>query len=318
MTMKHLTRAEAAGLLLVRDDFCILTHRRPDGDTVGSAAALCLGLRKLGKNAHILINPDASTCQFNWLTEGLTADTAGERDTLVAVDVAAPEMLPRSFLPLAEKVELCIDHHGSAAPFAANTLVDGTSASCAELTLDVLTLLGIEMDREIAEAVYVGASTDTGCFRFANTTAHTFFVASLCARAGARIHRLNQELFETNSLAKLRLQAWITENLRIFGDGKFAVVAIPRAVEDLLGVTEDDASNISSFPRTVAGVCLAATLRQTKYGETKISVRAVPGYDAAALCEKFGGGGHKGAAGASSPLPLDEAARAVEEAMLAM
>ena len=318
MTMKHLTRAEAAGLLLVRDDFCILTHRRPDGDTVGSAAALCLGLRKLGKNAHILINPDASTCQFNWLMENLTTDVAEEGDTLVAVDVAAPEMLPRSFAPLADKVTLCIDHHGSATPFAANTLVDSTSASCAELTLDVLTLLGVEMDRDIAEAVYVGASTDTGCFRFANTTAHTFFVASLCARAGARIHKLNQELFETNSLAKLRLQAWITENLKIFGDGKFAVVAIPRAVEDLLGVTEDNVSNISSFPRTVAGVCLAATLRQTKSGETKISVRAVPGYDAAALCAIFGGGGHKGAAGASSSLPLQDAAKAVEDAMLEM
>jgi phosphoesterase RecJ-like protein len=86
----------------------------------------------------------------------------------------------------------------------------------------------------------------------------------------------------------------------------------------MLGVTEDDLGNISSFPRTVAGVCMAATLRQSKDGRTKISVRAVPGYDAAALCEKFGGGGHKGAAGGSSLLPLQEAAKAVEEAMLAM
>ena len=313
MMMKNLTRAEAAGFLLVHDNFRILTHRRPDGDTVGSAAALCRGLRMLGKQAWVLSDADAWDCKFNWLLEDLVCDEFADTDTVVSVDVAAEYMLSRE-----AKVVLSIDHHGSNEPYAENTLVDSTSASCAELVLDVLTMLGLEMDSKIAEAVYVGLATDTGCFRYANTNAHTFFVASLCARAGAPINALNQELFETNSLAKLRLQAWMVENLKLFGDGKFAVVAIPRAVEDMLGVTEDDLGNISSFPRTVAGVCMAATLRQSKDGRTKISVRAVPGYDAAALCEKFGGGGHKGAAGGSSLLPLQEAAKAVEEAMLAM
>ena len=313
MMMKNLTRAEAAGFLLVHDNFCILTHRRPDGDTVGSAAALCRGLRMLGKQAWVLCDADAWDCKCNWLLEGLTCEEISPAATVVAVDVAAEYMLSRE-----AKVALSIDHHGSNEPYAENTLVDSASASCAELVLDVLTMLGLEMDSKIAEAVYVGLATDTGCFRYANTNAHTFFVASLCARAGAPINALNQELFETNSLAKLRLQAWMVENMKLFGDGKFAVVAIPRAVEDMLGVTEDDLGNISSFPRTVAGVCMAATLRQSKDGRTKISVRAVPGYDAAALCEKFGGGGHKGAAGGSSLLPLQEAAKAVEEAMLAM
>ncbi len=316
--MKSLNRAEAAGFLLVHDDFCILTHRRPDGDTLGSAAALCLGLRQMGKKAHILTNPDAASSRLCWLLEGLTKEEAGENDTIVAVDVASPGMLPKSFAPLTERVGLRIDHHGSNTPFAAEELVDPTSASCAELICDVLTLLGIQMDKNIAEAVYVGASTDTGCFRFSNTTAHTFLVASLCAQAGAEIYRLNQELFETNTLSKLRMQAWIAENLKIFGDGKLAIVSIPRAVEDLIGVTEDDMDNISSFPRTVAGVCVAATLRQTKDGDVKISLRSIPGYDSAALCAKFGGGGHKGAAGASSHLPLAEAAKAVEEEMLRM
>jgi phosphoesterase RecJ-like protein len=172
------------------------------------------------------------------------------------------------------------------------------------------------MDKNIAEAVYVGMSTDTGCFRFANTTAHSFTVAAVCAKAGADIYGLNQQLFETNSLPKLRMHAWMIENMRLFDDGKLAVVAIPRAVEELLHVTDDDMDNISSYPRTVAGVRMAATLRQTKDGETKISVRAVPGYDAAAVCAYFGGGGHKGAAGASTHMGLEEAAKKVEELML--
>ena len=313
--MKSLNRAEAAGFLLVNDNFCILTHRRPDGDTVGSAAALCLGLRKLGKQAWVLKN-DEITDRFGWLVEGLTKEAVEEHDIVVSVDVASPGMLPKCFAPLAEKCRLRIDHHGSATSFTPEELVDADSASCAELVCDVLAILGVEMDKNIAEAVYVGMSTDTGCFRFANTTAHSFTVAAVCAKAGADIYGLNQQLFETNSLPKLRMHAWMIENMRLFDDGKLAVVAIPRAVEELLHVTDDDMDNISSYPRTVAGVRMAATLRQTKDGETKISVRAVPGYDAAAVCAYFGGGGHKGAAGASTHMGLEETAKKVEELML--
>ena len=315
--MKSLNRAEAAGFLLVNDNFCILTHRRPDGDTVGSAAALCLGLRKLGKQAWVLKN-DEITDRFGWLVEGLTKEAVEESDIVVSVDVASPGMLPKCFADLAEKCRLRIDHHGSATSFTPEELVDADSASCAELVCDVLAILGVEMDKNIAEAVYVGMSTDTGCFRFANTTAHSFTVAAVCAKAGADIYGLNQQLFETNSLPKLRMHAWMIENMRLFDDGKLAVVAIPRAVEELLHVTDDDMDNISSYPRTVAGVCMAATLRQTKDGETKISVRAVPGYDAAAVCAYFGGGGHKGAAGASTHMGLEEAAEKLEEIMLGM
>ena len=313
--MKTLTRSEAAEFLLQNDNFAILTHRKPDGDTLGSAAALCLGLRSLGKTAHILENPE-SGARLVFLSEGLTKEEAGEGDTVVAVDVAAPNMLPKCFARYEDRVQLRIDHHGSSTSFAERELVDSESASCAELIGDVLVELDVHLDRQIANALYVGISTDTGCFRYANTTAHTFRTAADCAEAGAEIFRLNQLLFETNSLAKLRMHAWIAENLRLFDGGKKAIVAIPRAVEELIGVTEEDMDNISSFPRTVEGVCLAATLRQTKDGITKISARAMPGYDAAAVCAHFGGGGHKGAAGGATPLSLEETAKQLEEIML--
>ena len=313
--MKTLTRSEAAEFLLQNDNFAILTHRKPDGDTLGSAAALCLGLRSLGKTAHILENPETGA-RLAFLVEDLTKEEAADGDTVIAVDVAAPNMLPKCFARYEDRVGLRIDHHGSSTPFAEAELVDGDSASCAELIGEVLGLLGVFLNRDIANALYVGISTDTGCFRYANTTAHTFQVAADCAEAGAEIFRLNQLLFETNSLAKLRMHAWIAENLRLFDGGKKAIVAIPRAVEELIGVTEEDMDNISSFPRTVEGVCLAVTLRQTKDGITKISARAVPGYDAAAVCAHFGGGGHKGAAGGATSLSLEETAKQLEEIML--
>jgi len=313
--MKILTRNETAQYLLSHDNFCILSHRRPDGDTIGSSAALCLGLRSLGKKAYVLWNEEVSP-RFAWLHEGLTKETEEEGDTIVSVDVASPGMLPKSFAHLLDKIDLRIDHHSSATSFTDFELVDGGSASCAELVWDVMEAAGVAMERNIAEAIYVGVSTDTGCFRYSNTTAHTFTVAAECATAGARIYELNQELFETNTLGKLKIQAWIVDHMQMLRDGEMAIVAIPKAVEEEIGVTQDDMDNISSFPRTVAGVCMAATLRETADGDTKISVRAVPGYDATRITEIFGGGGHKGAAGASIKMPIAEAVKAVEKTML--
>ena len=313
--MKILTRNETARFLLDHDNFTILSHRRPDGDTIGSSAALCLGLRQLGKTAYVLYNAEVSE-RFRWLHEGLTKEAVEEGDTIVSVDVASPGMLPRAFEHLLGNIALRIDHHGSATSFTEAELVDAHSASCAELVWDVLEAMNVRMDNAIAEAVYVGVSTDTGCFRYSNTTAHTFATAAQCSAAGARVYELNQELFETNTLGRLRMQAWIVDHMKLLRNGEMAIIAIPKEVEERIGVTEDDMDNISSFPRTVAGVRMAATLRETSDGDTKMSVRAVPGYDATAVTVKFGGGGHKGAAGASFKLALDKAAEEVEKVML--
>lgn len=313
--MKTLTRNETAEYLLSHDHFVILTHVRPDGDTIGSSAALCLGLRKLGKTAHVLENKGVST-RFAWLHQGLTVEAPQPQDCIVSVDVASPSMLPEEFQPLLGKIHLRIDHHGSATSFTDAELVDPASASCAEIVYDVLTCMGVAMDEAIANAIYVGTSTDTGCFRYANTTDHTFLTAAACARAGAKVFQLNQELFETNTLARLRMQGWIVDNMKMVKDGTMAVCAIPKTVETEMGVTGDDMDNISSFPRTVAGVCVAATLREAEDGIVKLSVRAVPGYDATKVTVRFGGGGHKGAAGGILHMGLEEAALAVEAAML--
>lgn len=312
MTM---TRTEVAAWLKSQDNYAILTHRRPDGDTLGTAAALCRILRALGKTAHILENPEI-TSRFVWLHDGLTKQNAETGDTLVSVDVASPQMLPQCFQKYLGSISLRIDHHASATSFTERELVDGHSGACAEIVWDIARELGVEMDAETADAVYVAVSTDTGCFRFANTTAHTFTVAADCAQAGARVFQLNQEIFETNTLSKLRMQAWIVEHMQLLPGKHLAIVAIPRAVEEELGVTDDDMDNISNFPRTVAGVRMAATLRQTREGDCKLSVRAVPGWDATRITEAFGGGGHKGAAGASMKLPLEEAVKAVKTEML--
>ena len=312
--MSSLTRNETARWLQAHDSFLILTHKRPDGDTIGSAAALCLGLRQLGKTAHVLRNMEV-TEKYLHLHADLAKDCPEDGDVLGAVDTAAPQLLPEVYSHLAKSVRLRIDHHGSDTPFAPLQLVDATAGACGEIIYDVLTEMGVPLDKRMAEALYTAVSTDTGCFRYANTTAHTFRTAAACCDAGGDLQAINQAIFDTNSFSRLRLQSWITENIRFRCGGQVAVCALPAQVERDLGLTEDDLENVSGFPRSIEGVKVAATLRQTGDGCVKISVRALPGYDAAQVCAAFGGGGHKGAAGATLKAELEEAATMVSMEM---
>ena len=309
-----MTRNEAAQFLLERDHFAIVTHRRPDGDTLGSAAVLCRGLRQLGKTAHILENPEI-TEKYAPLHRGLTKTWAEAGDTVVCVDVASPNMLGAHFAPLQERIRLRIDHHGSATPFAPYELVEPKTAACGEIVYGVLQEMGAVLDAPMADALYTAVSTDTGCFRYANTTADTLRVAADCKEAGADTFGLTQILFETNSLARLKVQSYMLEHAVFLQDGKAVICTLPKAVEMACGASEDDLDSISGVPRTIEGVKLAVTIRQEGTDGVKMSVRAVPGQDAAALCAKFGGGGHKGAAGASMKMSMDEAVEAVKAAM---
>ena len=310
--MATMTRFEVAKWLDKQDNYVILTHRRPDGDTIGSAAALCLGLRQLGKTAHVLVNAEV-TPKYAHLLEGLTKVEAWAGDTIVSVDVASFNMLPECYQKYS--IALRIDHHGGAQSFTENELVDPEASACGDIIYDILMSLYLDLDAPIANALYTAVSTDTGCFRYANTNSHAFAVAAACAWASPDIFKINQVLFETTTLARLKVQSYLVENAQFLQDGKVAICPLPRKVEQELGATEDDLENISGFPRSIEGVKLAVTLREDPTGRVKISARAVPGCDASALCAQFGGGGHKGAAGASMDLPLEEAVAAVIAAL---
>lgn len=313
--MKTLTRSEAAAFLARQDRFAIITHAGPDGDTVGSAAGLCRGLRQAGKTAHILRNSQIPE-KYLYLVEDLVKEDAAPGDVIVSVDVPAGHMLSEDSRHLAEKVDLRIDHHATSTAFAALELVDSAAAACSEIVYELLMLLGVTLDVPMANALFTAVSTDTGCFRYANTSSRSFALASACAAVSPDIFRICQELFDTVTLGRLRLQNWVVENMHTLQGGKILVCGIPADLEEKLGLTEEDMGNLSGFLRSIEGVKIAATVRQDDQGHTGISVRAVPGYDAAAICAKFGGGGHKGAAGAGMEnVTLEEAVNTVMAAM---
>ena len=310
--MATMNRTEVAKWLAEHDNFVILTHRRPDGDTVGSAAALCLGLRQLGKTAHVLVNAEV-TPKYTHLLDGLTKVEAWAGDTVICVDVASFNMLPEYYQKYT--IALRIDHHGGSQSFTENELVDPDASACGDIIYDILMALYLDLDTPIANALYTAVSTDTGCFRYANTNSHAFAVAAACAWTSPDIFKINQALFDTISLARLKVQAYLVAHTQFLQSGKVAICPLPRQVEQELGATEDDLENISGFPRSIEGVKLAVTLREEPSGRIKISARAVPGCDAAALCAQFGGGGHTGAAGANMDCTMEDAVNQIISAL---
>lgn len=306
-----MTRNECAAWLQSHDNFCILTHARPDGDTIGSATALCVGLRQLGKTAHVLNNTEASPFLCRCLL-GLTVEKPESTDTLISVDVASPHLLPPVYQQYLGRIAMRIDHHATATSFTAEEYVDASYAACGEIIYELLMEMGAEMTKELAWRLYIAISTDTGCFRYSNTTAHTYRVAAACAETGADLYPITQELFDTTSISELKLQNWIVEHAQFLCGGKAAICGIPAEME--ANVSREDLEGMSGFLRSIEGVCISATLREIEDG-CKVSVRAVPGFDAAAICKKLGGGGHKGAAGANLALPMEPALKVVTAAL---
>lgn len=293
----------------------MLTHRRPDGDTIGSAVALCRGLRALGKTAYVLENPQF-TPKFRPYLDGLTVETVPKNAVLVAVDIAAEQQLSLSAIDYVNQITLFLDHHESRGEFARMGYVDASRAACGEIILDVLRALNAPIDRAAAEALYVALSTDTGCFRYSNTTADTLRAAAFCKDCGADTFALNRIFFMTKRRARLRLEAYLTETTAFFADGRVAVSALPDSVRAELGIVEDDIDDISGFGREIEGVEIAVMLRN-EGKNTKLSVRSSPAYNSAAICARLGGGGHRAAAGATVAGDMEAAKAAVLQAIAA-
>ncbi|MBQ9967722.1 MAG: DHH family phosphoesterase [Oscillospiraceae bacterium] len=305
---------ELAKWLLEHDDYLILTHRRPDGDATGSAIALCLGLRAVGKTAHIWANPQF-TPRYAERLDGLLTDTVTDETTVISVDMATEGLLPINGDRFEGKTRLSIDHHPSNTGYAAHTFLRSDSAACGEIVWELLEELGVTPTKEMAEAVYIAVSTDTGCFRFANTTARTFMTAAKAVEHGADIAPINRALFEIKSRGRLQLESRLMANMEFFADGTVAIACLPQTWVEELEVTEDDLDSISGFPRTVDGVQVSVLIRDSEPGRAKMSVRTAAGFDASRYCGYLGGGGHKAAAGCSVEGTLMDGKRAIMDVL---
>ncbi len=309
-----MTPKETAAFLKAHDRYLILTHVRPDGDTIGCAAGLCRALRLAGKEAFVLKNPEA-TSLFTPYLEGLLAPEGYEPGTVVSVDMAARGLFPDNAKQYLERVDLAIDHHPSQEFFAQHTCLDAGRAACGELMYDIVQLLG-EITPEIGEALYVAVSTDCGCFVYSNTTPATHRVAAALMESGFDPYPVNRRHFRTKSFKRLKIEGLLASGMELRDGGETALVFLTLDMLAQVGADERDIDDISAFVGQVEGVKTGVTLRELRPGVCKLSLRTDPGdLNASAVCGLLGGGGHAAAAGATVEGTMAQARKAVLEAI---
>nr|WP_317322969.1 DHH family phosphoesterase [uncultured Flavonifractor sp.] len=291
-----MTVTEAAVWLREHDRYLILTHKRPDGDTIGCAAALCRGLRAMGKTAHICPGT-GETHLFTPYLEGLLAPEGYEPERVISVDIAARSLFTKAGQPWLERgVDLAIDHHPSQEFFAKETCLDAGRAACGEIIYDILAELG-QVTAETAAPLYVAVSTDTGCFQYGNTTADTHRVAAALMATGLDVFPLNKRHFRTKTWARLQVERLIVERMRRYENGTIAVAPVSLSLMEEAGATEEDMEDIAAFLGQIEGVVTSVTIRELAEGGCKLSVRTSGGLNATRVCGLLGGGGHAAAAG---------------------
>jgi phosphoesterase RecJ-like protein len=216
---------------------------------------------------------------------------------IVAVDVAAVDLLGDKLLPYAQKTDLCIDHHGSNEHYAKFTFADANAAAACEVITEIVSILNVDIDKDIANCLYSGIATDTGCFRYSNTTSKTLLTAARLVGLGAESAKLNKLLFETVSKERLELEKMALESLEYHCSGNVALMVISSEMLKKSGATESETEGIPAIPARIAGVKAGITLREKEKGLYRISVRTSPEIDASKICSLLGGGGHLCAAG---------------------
>lgn len=305
----ELNLVQACELLLSAEDILLLAHRSPDGDTLGSCFALCYALAGSGKRVRIAC-ADPFPKKYDYFTAG-AAFPDFEPRFVAAIDVADDKLLG-SLQEKYPRVDLCIDHHPSNTGYAENRLLDPRQAATAQLCFLLLREMQLPITPLIADCLFTGLTTDTGCFRYASVTAYTHRIAAELIALGANAAEINRRMFETKTPARLSLERQAMRSLEYAFNGSCALIAISLQDWEQAGATEEDFEGIAALPRQIEGVLAGITLREKPEG-WKVSLRTQHAVNASAICAQFGGGGHQLAAGCmiAGPLP------AVREQLLA-
>ena len=304
-----LTVQETAALLKTFDNVLILTHVRPDGDTVGCAAALCAALRALGKTAYLLPNPGLtdSTAPYFRPYEA-PADFTPYK--VVSTDIATLGLLPDNARLYADRIDLAIDHHPSFEHFGRENIVRSEAAACGELMYSIVSELG-PITAEIALPLYVAVSTDTGGFIYGNTTSNTHAVAAALMNTGIDYQTVNKAFFRTKSRKRMQLEGAMLSSAEFYDNNRVAVLSVPMALMERFAATESDAEDLSSLGPQIEGVDCAITMRELRPDVWKMSVRTGSRINATEVCRILGGGGHAAAAGCTVEAPWAESKRRI-------
>lgn len=313
----ELTLRQTVKFLKNHDNYVILTHSSPDGDTLGAAYALYYGLKETGKEAAVIC-PDIIPSKYDYFVCE-TDHIAKEKATVIAVDVADKKLLGSLEEEFGDKVVLNIDHHISNVRYAENLcLVSDACATC-EIIYDILCMMKVSINNTTAKALYTGIATDTGCFKYSNVTAKTHLTAAALYEYDINASEINRIMFDTKSRKLLELERMVLDTARYYFDGRCIMLTVTAEMQEKTGCSGSELEGIAVISRSVLGVLIGLTLKQTDDNEYKLSARTYSPFDASDICRRLGGGGHKAAAGALLKGSLDEVREkvlsAVREAM---
>ncbi len=285
---------KCAQILKEKDNILILTHAHPDGDTLGCGFGLCRALLKMGKNARVLC-ADTIQNKYSYLFDDMQ-QLEFKEDYVVAVDVATENLLGDLCDVYSGKINLCIDHHGTNTDYAENLLLNADAAAACEIILKVIKALDVEIDKGIANCLYTGLTTDTGCFRYSSATSNTYRAAAELIDLGADNGRINRVMFETKTKTYAALERLAIEGMQFFCDERVCVITITQEMYKKTGSSELETEAIAPLTRQTEGVEVGITIREKADKTCKVSLRTFESVDASVLASCFGGGGHKQAA----------------------
>ena len=289
-----LTLADLCGFLKEHNNYVILTHVAPDGDTLGSAYALKYGLESLNKTAQVICC-DQIPHKYDYFINDNNVDFIPE--TVVAVDVADIKLLGDLYSQFEGRIDLCIDHHISNTKYAQRLYLDSNASAAAECVFEILDELGATLDRTTANALYTGLSTDTGCFKYASVTEKTHRIAAKLHKIGVDAAEINRIMFDTKSKNRLELERLVLEKAEYHFDNKCMVLSVTSKMQKKTNCSGAELEGVAAMSRSVEGVIAGVSIKQIAKDKFKISMRTYEPLDASAICKELGGGGHVAAAG---------------------
>jgi phosphoesterase RecJ-like protein len=290
--------------------FVVASHQRPDGDAIGSAMAMALALRAIGKDATVVTDgippvflqpfPDVASIRITpEVTETFDAALIMECSELARTGVTGLDRSP----------VMNIDHHPGNTGYGAINWVDESAAACGEMAFTLIEALGAPLTREVATHVYLAVLTDTGSFHFSHLSPRTYEIARRCVEAGADPQWIARTHYDSNSLARVRIFGAVMNGMVIVDEGRVALLSITRETMTDLSGTSDDLEGLINFPLTVKDIEAVAFFKEIGDNDWRVSLRSKGAVDVGAIARWQGGGGHTNAAGCSARGPLDDVNR---------
>ncbi|MBQ7982228.1 MAG: bifunctional oligoribonuclease/PAP phosphatase NrnA [Clostridia bacterium] len=325
-TCRLLDVGQCAEWLQTYNNYLILCHAHPDGDTLGAGMGLRNLLRLMGKTAH-LICASPIPYRLSFLTEERDSVLLEQLpdgffwDRVISVDIASPSLMGAYALPFGEegRVDLAIDHHGTNTLFAKEACIDGSLAACAELVFDIgAHIFGWNdtdriMPQDIAVPLYSGLNTDSGSFKYGAVTPATHHRAAAMLASGIEHAKIAERLYGSRPISSVMAAKAAYEDLRFFSGNRISLVTFTEETMKKYGLRDDDIDDIVNLIRGIQGVRIAVHIKPRGEGVFKLSLRCEQGLNVVAVCAKFGGGGHPCAAGCT----IEGSPREVEAAVLA-